>query len=53
MFSRFSLIVAHSSSRRAHNVTSLPASASTTENAVPHEPAPNTATLLIGVPAQA
>ena len=33
------------SSRRAHSVTSLPASASTSENAVPHDPAPNTATL--------
>ena len=28
-------------------VTSLPASASTIENAVPHDPAPNTATLLM------
>ena len=31
------------------DVTSLPASASTSENAVPHEPAPNTATLLMRV----
>ena len=47
MFSRFSLIVAQTSSRRAQIVTSLPASASTSENAVPQEPAPKTATLLM------
>src|SRR5690348_8158132 len=32
-----------SSSRRAHMVTSLPASARTSENAVPQEPEPSTA----------
>src|SRR6266498_2426607 len=32
------------SRRRAHRTTSVPASASTLANVVPHEPAPNTAT---------
>ena len=43
-FSRRSLMSAATSSRRAQIDTSLPASASTIENAVPHEPAPRTAT---------
>ena len=47
MFSRRWLMASQTSSRRAHSVTSLPASASTSENAVPHDPAPNTATLLM------
>ena len=47
MFWCRSLMVAHTSSRRPQILTSLPASASTMEKAVPHEPAPKTATLLI------
>ena len=47
MFSRRSLIASTTSSRRAHSVTSLPASARTSENAVPHDPALNTATFFL------
>ncbi|BAW05274.1 hypothetical protein NSERUTF1_2080 [Nocardia seriolae] len=35
------------SGRRAHMVVSVPASANTFANAVPHDPAPNTAALAI------
>ena len=45
MFSRRSLIASTTSSRRPHRVTSLPASARTSEKAVPHDPALNTAIL--------
>ena len=53
VFSWRSLIASHTSGRRPQMVTSWPASASTRLNAVPQEPAPNTATFVMPAPASA